>query len=84
MHINKYNPYQNFKSMLSEKYINKIPKTSRANEDSSLSPNLITKSYKEKIINLKKIADKNINFEEIQKKILSNGQNATDIQIIKI
>jgi len=28
--------------------------------------------------------DKNINFEEIQKKILSNGQNATDIQIIKI
>ena len=44
--------------MLSEKYINKIPKTSRANEDSSLSPNLITKSYKEKIINLKKIADK--------------------------
>ncbi|MDC1185106.1 L-glyceraldehyde 3-phosphate reductase [Alphaproteobacteria bacterium] len=44
--------------MLSEKYINKIPKTSRANEDSSLSPNLITKSYREKIINLKKIADK--------------------------
>ena len=28
--------------------------------------------------------DKNINFEEIQKQILSNGQNATDIQIIKI
>ena len=28
--------------------------------------------------------DKNINFEEIQKKILSNGQNATDIQVIKI
>ena len=44
--------------MLSEKYINKIPKISRANEDSSLSPKLITKSYKEKIINLKKIADK--------------------------
>ena len=44
--------------MLSEKYINKIPKISRANEDSSLSPRLITKSYKEKIINLKKIADK--------------------------
>ena len=44
--------------MLSEKYISKIPKISRANEDSSLSPKLITKSYKEKIINLKKIADK--------------------------
>ena len=44
--------------MLSEKYINKIPKISRANEDSSLSPKLITKSYKEKIINLQKIADK--------------------------
>ena len=44
--------------MLSEKYINKIPKISRANENSSLSPKLITKSYKEKIINLKKIADK--------------------------
>ena len=44
--------------MLSEKYISKIPKISRANEDSSLSPKLITKSYKEKIINLKKIAAK--------------------------
>ena len=44
--------------MLSEKYISKIPKISRANEDSSLSPKLITKSYKEKVINLKKIADK--------------------------
>ncbi len=44
--------------MLSEKYINKIPKISRANEGSSLSPKLITKSYKEKMINLKKIADK--------------------------
>ncbi|MDC0044546.1 L-glyceraldehyde 3-phosphate reductase [Pelagibacteraceae bacterium] len=43
--------------MLSEKYISKIPKISRANEDSSLSPKLITKSYKEKVINLKKIAD---------------------------
>ena len=40
--------------MLSEKYISKIPKISRANEDSSLSPKLITKSYKEKVINLKK------------------------------
>ena len=44
--------------MLSEKYISKIPKISRANEDSSLSPKLITKSYKEKVINLKKIASK--------------------------
>ena len=44
--------------MLSEKYISKIPKISRANEDSSLSPKLITKSYKENVINLKKIADK--------------------------
>ena len=44
--------------MLSDKYIKKIPTTSRANENSSLSPKLITKSYKEKIINLKKIASK--------------------------
>ena len=44
--------------MLSDKYINKIPKISRANEDSSLNPKLITKSYKVKIVNLKKIADK--------------------------
>ena len=44
--------------MLSEKYINKIPKISRANEDTSLSPKLLTDSYKEKIINLKKIANK--------------------------
>ena len=44
--------------MLSEKYISKIPKISRASENSSLSPKLITKSYKEKIINLKKIASK--------------------------
>jgi len=28
--------------------------------------------------------DKNIDFEDIKKKILSNGQNATDHQIIKI
>ena len=28
--------------------------------------------------------DKNIDFEDIKKKILSNGQNATDLQIIKI
>jgi hypothetical protein len=28
--------------------------------------------------------DKNINFEDIKKKILSNGQNATDLQIIKM
>ena len=44
--------------MLTDKYIKKIPKVSRANENSSLSPKLITKSYKEKIINLKKIATK--------------------------
>ena len=44
--------------MLSEKYIKKIPKVSRANENSSLSSNLITNSYREKIINLKKIAAK--------------------------
>ncbi len=42
--------------MLSDKYINNIPKISRASENSSLNPKLITKSYKEKIINLKKIA----------------------------
>jgi hypothetical protein len=28
--------------------------------------------------------EKNINFEDIKKKILSNGQNATDLQIIKM
>jgi len=28
--------------------------------------------------------DKNIDFEDIKNKILSNGQNATDLQIIKI
>ena len=28
--------------------------------------------------------DKKINFEEIKKKILSNGQNATDLQVVKI
>jgi len=28
--------------------------------------------------------DKNIDFEDIKKKILSNGQNATDLQIMKI
>ena len=44
--------------MLSEKYINKIPKISRANEDTSLSPKLLTDSYKKKIINLKEIANK--------------------------
>ena len=43
--------------MLSEKYIKTIPKISRANEGSSLNPKFLTKSYKEKIINLKKIAD---------------------------
>ena len=44
--------------MLSDKYLKKIPTISRANENSSLSPKLITKSYREKIINLKKIAVK--------------------------
>jgi predicted NUDIX family NTP pyrophosphohydrolase len=28
--------------------------------------------------------EKNIDFEEIKMKIMSNGQNATDLQIIKI
>tara|TARA_Y100001936_G_C15880681_1_gene562656 strand:- start:432 stop:866 length:435 start_codon:yes stop_codon:yes gene_type:complete len=42
--------------MLSDKYIKNIPRISRANEKSSLSPKLITKSYKDKIINLQKIA----------------------------
>ena len=44
--------------MLSDKYIKNIPRISRANEKSSLSPKLITKSYKDKIINLQKIAAK--------------------------
>ena len=44
--------------MLSDKYLKKIPTISRANENSSLSSKLITKSYREKIINLKKIAVK--------------------------
>ena len=42
--------------MLSEKYLNKIPNISRARENSSLNPEMITKNYKNKIINLKKIA----------------------------
>ena len=44
--------------MLSEKYLNKIPNISRARENSSLNPEMITKNYKNKIINLKKIAKK--------------------------
>ena len=44
--------------MLSEKYLNKIPNISRAKENSSLNPEMITKNYKNKIINLKKIAKK--------------------------
>ena len=44
--------------MLSDKYVKNIPTISRANEKSSLSPKLITKNYKYKIINLKKIAAK--------------------------
>ena len=42
--------------MLSEKYLNKIPANSRAKKNSSLDPKMITKNYKNKIINLKKIA----------------------------
>ena len=42
--------------MLSEKYLSKIPVKSRAKEHSSLDPKMITKNYKNKIINLKKIA----------------------------
>ena len=42
--------------MLSEKYLNKIPVDSRAKENSSLSAKMITKTYKDKILNLKKIA----------------------------
>ncbi|MDC1296527.1 L-glyceraldehyde 3-phosphate reductase [Alphaproteobacteria bacterium] len=44
--------------MLSEKYLNKIPKLSRASENSSLDKNFITKSYISKISNLSKIAKK--------------------------
>jgi hypothetical protein len=32
--------------MLSEKYLNKIPNISRAKENSSLNPKMITKNYK--------------------------------------
>ena len=42
--------------MLSEKYLNKIPKNSRASENSSLPKNMITKSYIKKIKGLSKIA----------------------------
>ena len=42
--------------MLSEKYLNKIPKISRASENSSLDKKMITKSYISKISNLSKIA----------------------------
>ena len=44
--------------MLSEKYLNNIPKNSRARENSSLSKKMITKSYIKKILNLSKIAKK--------------------------
>ena len=42
--------------MLSEKYLKKIPKNSRASEASSLDKKMITKSYLQKISNLSKIA----------------------------
>lgn len=42
--------------MLSEKYLNTIPKISRASENSSLDKKMITKSYITKIANLSKIA----------------------------
>ena len=44
--------------MLSEKYLLSIPKNSRAAENSSLDKKMITKSYINKITNLKKIAAK--------------------------
>ncbi|MDC0226600.1 L-glyceraldehyde 3-phosphate reductase [Alphaproteobacteria bacterium] len=44
--------------MLSEKYLIKIPKKSRAAENSSLDKKMITKSYMQKILNLSKIAKK--------------------------
>jgi L-glyceraldehyde 3-phosphate reductase len=44
--------------MLSEKYLNNIPKKSRASENSSLDKKMITKSYLQKISNLSKIAKK--------------------------
>ena len=43
--------------MLSEKYLKKIPKISRASENSSLDKKMITKSYISKITNLSKIAN---------------------------
>ena len=42
--------------MLSEKYLDTIPLNSRVKDNSSLNPKMITKEYKNKIINLKKIA----------------------------
>ena len=44
--------------MLSSKYLNNIPKNSRANENSSLDKKYITKSYIKKILELSKIAKK--------------------------
>ena len=44
--------------MLSDKYLDKIPKNSRASKKSSLDKNKITKSYIEKIKELSKIAKK--------------------------
>ena len=44
--------------MLSEKYLKTIPSKTRASENSSLDPKMITKSYKYKIKNLSDIAKK--------------------------
>ncbi len=44
--------------MLSDKYLNSIPNKSRAFENSSLNPKMITDSYKNKIKKLSKIAKK--------------------------
>ena len=42
--------------MLSEKYLKKIPLKSRAKENTSLNPKMISKNYINKIVHLKKIA----------------------------
>ncbi len=44
--------------MLSNKYINKIPANSRANENKSLKKQMLTDSYKDKVTNLDLIAKK--------------------------
>ncbi len=44
--------------MLSSKYLKSVPKISRVSDNSSLDKKMITKSYLQKIINLKRIAEK--------------------------